>query len=428
MIVRDTNITHASDRATTVWITVGLALIPAVASGFSRFAYALVLPSMRAALHWSYGIAGALNTASAIGFLAGALVAAAVIGRLGERLTLLVTMMLTAVTVLGSGTTRDLAALAVFRIVGGITAAIAFVLGAALVARLSRDATPRRAALLLGVYFAGGGGLGVVAPGIVVPAVLTAGSWRTAWLVLGAMSIAGLLIAVPCARHVPASTGTDAGRPGLLRWPVRRLRSLLIGYGLFGAGYIAYMTFIIAYLDGRGASPTQVTVFWVVLGVAAIGGTYAWSLVLGRVHGGRGPALTLVAVSAGSALPLLTGSTACAYVSAVIFGGSFLATPASVAGCAREVLPRRYWTGALAALTGTFALGQCVGPVLAGMLSDGTAGVRAGLLIGAAILLVSIGVTAGQPRGTNGEARSSSAARSAESPPERSVRGGGRYS
>lgn len=386
-------------RTATFWIAVGLALIPAVASGFSRFAYALVLPSMRSALGWSYATAGAVNTASALGFLAGSLAAAAVIGRFGERATLTVTMTLTAVTVLGSGITGNLAVLATLRIVAGVTAGIAFIVGAALIARLAQGAAPRRAALLLGIYFAGGGGVGMVVPGIVVPAVLAGAGWRTAWLALGAMSAAGLVVSVVCARYVPAPADADRElRPGLFRWPVRALRPLLAGYGLFGAGYIAYMTFIVTYLGNQGATGTQIAVFWVILGVAAVAGTYVWSPILGRMHGGRGPALTQVAVLTGAILPLLSDSLTAAYASAVIFGGSFLAIPSSVAGCAREVLPQRHWTSALATLIATFALGQCIGPILAGALSDGPTGVRAALLIGAALLLAAITVTTAQTR------------------------------
>lgn len=48
----------------------GLMFGPAVSLGLGRFAYALVLPPMRSALHWSYATAGAMNTANALGYLA----------------------------------------------------------------------------------------------------------------------------------------------------------------------------------------------------------------------------------------------------------------------------------------------------------------------------------------------------------------------
>ena len=48
---------------------------PTVANSFARFAYALVLPQMRSDLALDWSQAGGLNTANAIGYLAGAMLA-----------------------------------------------------------------------------------------------------------------------------------------------------------------------------------------------------------------------------------------------------------------------------------------------------------------------------------------------------------------
>ena len=66
-----------------VIVALGLATGPAVALGFSRFAYALLLPPMRDALGWSYVQAGAINTANGAGYVVGAAIAAAVARRAG---------------------------------------------------------------------------------------------------------------------------------------------------------------------------------------------------------------------------------------------------------------------------------------------------------------------------------------------------------
>jgi len=57
-------------------VVAALSLGPAVSNSFARFAYALMLPAMRADLGLNYSQAGALNTANAIGYLGGALFAA----------------------------------------------------------------------------------------------------------------------------------------------------------------------------------------------------------------------------------------------------------------------------------------------------------------------------------------------------------------
>ena len=46
------------------------------------------------------------------------------------------------------------------------------------------------------------------------------------------------------------------------RWPARRLAVLLAAYTLFGAGYIAYISFIVAFLKSEGASGGEVGLFW----------------------------------------------------------------------------------------------------------------------------------------------------------------------
>ena len=60
------------------WVAVALALSlgAAVSLGITRFAYALLLPPMRADLGWSYSLAGAMNTVNALGYLLGALLTA----------------------------------------------------------------------------------------------------------------------------------------------------------------------------------------------------------------------------------------------------------------------------------------------------------------------------------------------------------------
>lgn len=48
--------------------------------------------------------------------------------------------------------------------------------------------------------------------------------------------------------------------------------------------------------------------------------------------------------------------------------------------------PSAQWTSAIAALTTSFATGQCLGPVFAGLLSDQADGVQSGMLLSAGIL------------------------------------------
>jgi len=367
-------------------VVVGLALGPALALGLGRFAYALLLPSMRTDLHWSFATAGAMNTANALGYLAGALFAAAIARRHGTRGTFVAGLVVTVLSLLATGGSANVLVLAGLRFVAGAAGATSFVTGAGLVAALGAASSPRRATTLLGIYF-GGGGAGIVVSGLVVPSFLVATSaasgWRWGWVLLSGLGALALAVAVPAAR---VSREPPAPPVGERRWPARRLVPLAVSYALFGAGYIAYMTFIVAFLKGRGSNAAEITGFWVILGVAAMTGAFAWTRPIARLRGGRGLAGVMAVLSLGALLPLLSRSPAAAIGSAVLFGGSFLSTVTAVTVVIRRSLQPHHWTPAIAGLTVAFALGQCLGPVLAGALSEGPAGLRAGLGLSVGVL------------------------------------------
>jgi predicted MFS family arabinose efflux permease len=387
----------AGRRAGGVLAVLGLAMGPAVGLGLGRFAYALLLPAMRHDLHWSLATAGAINTANAAGYLAGAVSAVPLARRVGTRRAFLAGLAVTAVSLLATAASGATLALVALRLLAGAAAGVSFVAGAGLVAELGSGDSPRRATWLLGGYFAGGG-LGIVLSGLALPPLLAAttaaSGWRWGWVLLAGLAAAGLAASVPAVlscREPPAPPGASR------RWPARRLLAVMTSYALFGVGYIAYMTFIIAFLAGHGARPGEISAFWVVLGAAAIAGGFAWPPLIARLRGGRGLAIVLGVVATGAALPLVSGSAAAALVSAALFGASFLAVVIATTAVARRSLAQHHWTPAIGTLTVAFAAGQCFGPVLAGALSDGAAGLRLGLWLSAGVLAAGAVIALAQP-------------------------------
>jgi predicted MFS family arabinose efflux permease len=168
---------------------------------------------------------------------------------------------------------------------------------------------------------------------------------------------------------------------------MRGLFALLASYVLFGAGYIAYTTFIVAYLRNRlsfGAG--DVTLFWACVGVAATVAGLVWGPLLGRLSGGRGVALANSVVMLGAILPVLHPTRPAVYASAILFGGSFLIVPTAVTAFARKAAPPQARTAVIAVLTVAFAIGQCIGPWLSGVVSDARYGLAGGLLLSGGIL------------------------------------------
>src|SRR5262249_40412773 len=103
-----------------------------------------------------------------------------------------------------------------------------------------------------------------------------------------------------------------------------------------------------------------------------------------------------VVVLGGVLILALDGTTTGAFLSAALFGGSFLAVVTAVTTVAQDALEAHFWAAAIAGLTTAFAAGQTLGPALAGWLAD-RYGLGAGLLVSAALLLTATLTALWQP-------------------------------
>ncbi|WP_405665027.1 YbfB/YjiJ family MFS transporter [Streptomyces sp. NBC_00055] len=370
-------------------IALGLAAGPVVALGFTRFAYALLLPSMRSELDWTYAAAGGLNTANALGYIIGAGSAAWWSKRLGAGRSFVVGMLISALALLGSGLTSDFTALSGLRFIGGLATAVTFVVGSALASRVHTGGRQQRSAALVGVYMAGVG-IGVVVSGIVVPSALTAwgaSGWQAGWLLMGLLALLAAGPAAWAAKAVPPAPAVSGaqGRSGL-----GAMAPSFAWYVLFGAGYVSYMTFVIALLREQGMGTWSTAGFFIVLGAAsALATLLVWGRIIGRLRGGMAPALVSAVVLVGVLPVLLFDGLGAAMVSAVVFGAGFMAGPTSITVLARRMLPQHAWTSAIAWLTVAFSVGQAVGPLISGILSDSEGGIAKGLWLSVILLAVS---------------------------------------
>lgn len=374
-----------------------LALGSAVSLGLARFSYALLLPPMRADLQWSYALSGLMNAANAMGYLLGALSLPALSARLGARRLMLMGSALAALFLALHGVLRSDAALMLMRLASGVASGFVFATGGLLAARLASSAAPHgvSAGLLLGIYY-GGTGWGIVLCALAVPAFTegwiasgAAGTpwagWPAAWVALGVLAAAATVVmawAVPAGEPEPPRAATA--------WhaEARQLARGIAGYFLFGVGYIAYMTFIITLLREQGLGTGVIVAFYALLGVGVIVSPWLWAGLLQRERGGGALARLNALLGLSVILPVLWSHAAVAFVSGAIFGGVFLSVVASTTAMVRHNLPPERWTPGIAAFTVIFAFGQIIGPAVVGWVSDQLGGLRPGLAMSAAVLLL----------------------------------------
>lgn len=369
------------------WIVAGLSMGPAVTNGFARFAYGLILPSMQTDLAWNFTQAGWINTANAIGYLVGSLLALALVSSWGPRKLFVWGMALTTVALVFSATTRDLTMLSVWRILAGIGGAPVFIAGGAMASALFADDKSRNA-FAIALYF-GGGGIGMFLTGAALPLFMEwfgDAGWPIAWLMLGIASYVGFVASFAAAEAAPEARAGSAGERG--RLPIMRMIPALLTYFLFGLGYIVYVTFLISWMQARGADATLVAITWSIISIAVVLSPFVWRYVLARSQGGGAMALTSMMTGVGILLPLLMRWEYAVFLSAVLYGGSFFMIPTSVTNFTRKNLPQIQWGAAISLFTVIFSVGQIIGPVGAGMIADKVGGTSASLAVGGMILLL----------------------------------------
>ncbi|HRD75015.1 MAG TPA: YbfB/YjiJ family MFS transporter, partial [Hyphomicrobiaceae bacterium] len=236
----------------------------------------------------------------------------------------------------------------------------------------------------IAIYF-GGGGFGLLMSAITIPPLLAmAGdrAWPKAWLLLGAMSAAASIAATLAARRVAAPAPVAAP----VAWAKLPLLATFLAYACFAFGYTAYMTFIVAFMRDNGAGSVEIGLMWAMLGLATLAGPRIWSGPMSSWPPGFALAGVLATIGIGATLPVIVATPAVMIVSAALFGAFFM-TPASVTAIVRTALPPVVWGEAVAAFTLMFALLQCFGPILTGLLADLTGDLEDGLSVSAAVLM-----------------------------------------
>ena len=329
---------------------------PTVSNSFARFAYALVLPAMRTDLALDWSSAGWLNTANAIGYLGGALLARFLVRTAGNRALFSAGMLITAAALLATGLVRDVGALSLARALSGVGGAMVFVCGGALSGNVF-PGQPQRATTTIAIYFAGGG-FGLMLCGVAVPLLLRElgdAAWPIAWRAMGAASFAMAAASVWAAYRIEE----PGAAPGSAEW---RLAPFLPQFPLpacFGLGDLGYIAFVIAAMRVQRG---------------------------GRGRGGRPLAAVMAVLATGAILPMASVHPAAMLASAALFGVAMFSSPSAVSSLIKHLLPKPAWGSAMATFTVAFAASQIVGPVATGWIADRSGSLRPGLTASAAVL------------------------------------------
>jgi predicted MFS family arabinose efflux permease len=366
-----------------VWAALGIALN----IGIARFAYGVMLPSLRRDLSIDYLIGGALNAIHLLGYLIGTLAAPRIAHRMG-----MVRFSAAAHGVIAVGAVICAFApqaaggplvLGLGRLITGLGAGGGIM--AVIVLAFAAVSAERRP--LVGAVVWSGMGVATIISGLAAPFLLGSDTgWRTAFAL-------SALLALSIAVFFPPRGGvTDIPQPDPAAHSTFGPKNLLTGrwffllasYFLFAFAYIAWSTFAGARLAATNAPMAVIQMTWIVFGVATMAGAALTVPLTNSTSLRRHALLVSFALAAPGALVSAFDASAAALAGALLVGLGAGATPTIVTASARDRCSADDYARAFSFATAALGIGQLLGPVVAGQFADVFGTVAVPLLAAAA--------------------------------------------
>ncbi len=385
------------------WVILAIAFLGIFgAAGLSRFGYSAVLPEMQKALGLSGAESGSLASWNLAGYTVMALVGGFLASRFGARKVVTAGMVVTAVGLLLTGLSRDLAGASAARLLTGLGNGL--VMAPSVMLMASWFATRE-----LGVASAiasSGTGLGLVVAGPVVPRIIAATNgdgWRVSWYFFAAVALVMALLTLTFGRDRPyrapsADVPKDATRLAQRR-PMRSdLREVLrsgyawhLGsiYVLYGFAYLIYYTFFKKRLTADlGLSADTAGTLFLIAGAASLVFGVLWGAFSDRVGRGRALAAIFASEAVAACLLALRPGLAGLVVSAVIFGSGVFSVPGLMGAACGDHFETRLAFASFGFVTVFIGVGQTLGPYVGGLLEDRWGTLSAAYLLSAGIFVV----------------------------------------
>lgn len=351
------------------------------ALGLGRFAFGMMLPSISTSLGLNYTQSGILGFGNLAGYLVAVPLVPSVLRRLGTRIAVTCGLLLMSLSMFAMAATHSFFWLTAFYFFTGLGS------GAVVISSMSVTAkwfAPSHRGLSSGMVMAGPG-FGIILSGFAVPRLgplYGIAAWQVGWLIFSAITACVALLAVLYIRNHPNDVGQAAyGRPATItgnntepmvrRAQLKLLAHLGLVYGIYGAIYMLYMTFIVtSMVDSYGMDETQAGSLWSWFGFLSIFSGLLFGALSDKIgrRAGMAFAFGILAVSFG--LVGFGQSDMGLYISIILFGLAVWSIPVIMSASAGDYFGSNGAATALAGLTLMFSAGQAMGPVVAGILAE----------------------------------------------------------
>ncbi len=384
------------------WVIVFLGTLTIFAClGLARFAFGMLLPSMREALKMSYDQMGLLSTANFAGYLTAVGITPLLLRRTSPRKLISSGLLLIGCCTLGISLSQNyLPVLLLFTLVG-CGSGLANIPVMVLVSYWFRRARRGRAAGLI----VAGSGFAIIFSGFAIPllnARFGPDGWRAGWLLIALIVLVITVIAAVLLRNNPTEKGLEpvgakehedydfAETKG--RFSTLQILTHLGGlYFAFGATYVIYGTFIVTtMIEEYGFAEVSAGHFWSWVGFFSLFSGALFGTLSDKI-GRKGGLMAVFSVQ--TLAYLLAGlklGTIAIFSSVVLYGIAVFAIPAIMAAAIGDYLGKARAATGFSLITFGFATGQTLGPAAAGAVAETSGTFTGSYLCSAALTLAAV--------------------------------------
>ena len=362
-------------------LLLGGALALCVAMGIGRFFYTPLLPLMQREVGFGPDTAGLIASVNFVGYLLGTLAAVLVPKGRARLVVFRAALIASIATTFATGLTESVPVWLMLRGFAGIASAFVFLFAAAMVAEALAEAGENAR---VGWLF-GGVGLGIAISGLVVRLAGGLLDWSELWMAAGLLALLPLPFILRSVKDTHLRPKREHTRVGRSPRPLP-LWALFLNYSCEGFGYAIVATFIVAIVKARPGMEAVGDWVWVLVGLTGLPSCIFWSWVAGRIGFSAALGLAYVTQFVGILLPAASGAAWAALLSAIFFGGTFMAITALILAVGRQGAKGQ----GFAVLTAGFGLGQIAGPLAAGYLMARRANFNDALFVSAGVILIGL--------------------------------------
>jgi predicted MFS family arabinose efflux permease len=354
-----------------------------VTVGVARFSYSLLLPIMQDGAGLTESGGGWLATTNFMGYMSGVLLAASM-HNLNYKYNLhRVYLILSVITSAAMVMTTDMMTWAVLRFIAGVCASGGFIIASGLILKWLVKNNHRAE---LGIHFSGAG-LSIIITSLLVEVMLTmSANWQQQWLALAVMAA---IFAIPAWLWMPHPfVDGQAGVTAKDTPPTKAFKLLMmLAYFCAGYGYVVSSTFIVDIVEGTEGLKGQGGFAFLLVGLAATPAALIWDRIARRAGYLKALLGAYILQAVGIILPAINDTLPVVILSALLFGGTFIACVSLVLTMAGKFYPSNP-AKFMGTMTLAYGAAQIIAPVPTGYLAEAFGNYDIGLYLSAAVVII----------------------------------------